>query len=45
MSENMGRVAEDMVGRLRYMELETTLDFFDFFVEGCLSNPMEPSIG
>jgi uncharacterized 2Fe-2S/4Fe-4S cluster protein (DUF4445 family) len=43
--ENMRRVAEDMVRRIQHIELETTPDFFDIFVKGCLFNPMEQSIG
>jgi len=31
---------EDMVGRMEHLELETTSDFFDIFVEGCMFNPM-----
>ena len=43
-SDNMRRVAEDMVGRIQHIELETTPDFFEIFVEGCLFNPMDRSI-
>ena len=40
MSENVRRVGEDLVGRIEHIELETTPDFFEIFVEGCLFNPM-----
>ncbi len=40
-SGHMRTVAEDMVSRIQHVELETTPDFFDIFVEGCLFNPME----
>ena len=44
MSEKMRCVGEDIVGRIQHIELETTPDFFDIFVEGCLFNPMEQTI-
>ena len=40
MSGKMRKVAEDMVGRIEHVELETTSDFFDIFVEGCMFKPM-----
>ena len=39
-SGEMRRRAEEMVGRIEHIELETTPDFFDIFVEGCLFKPM-----
>jgi len=39
-SGEMRRKAEEMVGRIEHIELETTPDFFDIFVEGCLFKPM-----
>jgi uncharacterized 2Fe-2S/4Fe-4S cluster protein (DUF4445 family) len=39
-SGKMRRTMEDMVGRMEHLELETTSDFFDIFVEGCMFNPM-----
>ena len=31
---------ERLVGRIQHVELETTPDFFDVFVEGCMFKPM-----
>ena len=39
----MRRVAEEMVRRIEHVELETTSDFFELFVEGCMFNPMAKS--
>ena len=39
-SGKMRRTMEEMVGRMEHLELETTSDFFDIFVEGCMFNPM-----
>ena len=41
------REMEEFVTRIEHVELETTPDFFDLFVEGCQFKPMaEPvSIG
>jgi uncharacterized 2Fe-2S/4Fe-4S cluster protein (DUF4445 family) len=36
----MRRVAEDMARSIEHVELETTPDFFDLFVEGCMFKPM-----
>ena len=36
----MRDVIEDMAKRIEHVELETTPDFFDIFVEGCQFNPM-----
>jgi uncharacterized 2Fe-2S/4Fe-4S cluster protein (DUF4445 family) len=32
---------EHLVTRIEHVELETTSDFFDLFVEGCMFQPME----
>ena len=37
----MRQVAETMVRRIEHVELETTPDFFDIFVEGCMFDPMK----
>ena len=39
-SSTMRRTAEEMSTRIEHVELETTPDFFDIFVEGCMFNPM-----
>jgi hypothetical protein len=31
---------ESMVRQIEHVELETTPDFFDIFVDGCMFNPM-----
>jgi uncharacterized 2Fe-2S/4Fe-4S cluster protein (DUF4445 family) len=41
LSGKMRRRMEDMATRIEHVELETTPDFFDIFVEGCLFNPMQ----
>ena len=41
LSRRMRDVAEQMVKRIEHVELETTADFFDIFVEGCMFNPMQ----
>jgi uncharacterized 2Fe-2S/4Fe-4S cluster protein (DUF4445 family) len=40
LSQKMRRTVEEMVGTIEHIELETTPDFFDIFVEGCMFNPM-----
>ena len=40
MSGKMRQIAEEMVGRIEHVELETTSDFFEIFVEGCMFKPM-----
>ena len=40
-SSKMRSVAEEMVRRIEHVELETTEDFFDLFVEGCMFKPMD----
>ena len=32
--------AEKLIRRIEHVELETTPDFFDIFVEGCMFKPM-----
>ena len=39
-SRRMRQVAEELVGRIEHVELETTPDFFDIFVDGCMFEPM-----
>ena len=43
-SREMRRKAEEMARRVEHVELETTSDFFDIFVEGCMFNPMTTEI-
>lgn len=40
LSGRMRQVVEDLVRRVEHVELETTPDFFDIFVEGCQFKPM-----
>ena len=40
MSGPMRQVAEELVRKIEHVELETTPDFFDIFVEGCMFKPM-----
>ncbi len=40
LSMEMRRKIEDLVKRIEHIELETTPDFFDIFVEGCMFKPM-----
>ncbi|PHQ63243.1 MAG: hypothetical protein COC10_07220 [Sphingobium sp.] len=39
-SGDMRRKAEAMAPKIEHIELETTPDFFDIFVEGCMFKPM-----
>ncbi len=39
-STRMRRVIEDMASQIEHVELETTPDFFDIFVDGCMFEPM-----
>ncbi len=39
-SGRMRRLAEEMASRVEHVELETTEDFFELFVEGCMFKPM-----
>jgi uncharacterized 2Fe-2S/4Fe-4S cluster protein (DUF4445 family) len=41
LSGEMRRLIEQMVRDIEHVELETTPDFFDIFVEGCMFKPME----
>ena len=43
-SRKMRRKAEEMAQVIEHLELETTSDFFDIFVEGCMFNPMRLEI-
>jgi uncharacterized 2Fe-2S/4Fe-4S cluster protein (DUF4445 family) len=43
-SGEMRQVVEAMVRRIEHIELETTSDFFDIFVDGCMFNPMTKEI-
>ncbi len=40
LSVEMRNRIEDLVRRIEHIELETTPDFFDIFVEGCMFKPM-----
>ena len=40
-SKRLRHEIEDLVKRIEHIELETTPDFFDIFVEGCMFKPME----
>ena len=40
-SREMRAEVEKLVRRIEHVELETTPDFFDIFVEGCMFKPME----
>ncbi len=42
-SGQMREVAEKMARRVEHVELETTPDFFEIFVEGCMFKPMPRS--
>jgi uncharacterized 2Fe-2S/4Fe-4S cluster protein (DUF4445 family) len=44
LSGDMRRNMEDMARRIEHVELETTPDFFDIFVDGCLFNPMTEDV-
>ena len=44
LSLEMRRKAEALVQRIQHIELETTPDFFDIFVEGCMFKPMPRNI-
>ncbi len=44
-SRTMRQTAEAMTKRVEHVELETTPDFFDIFVEGCMFNPMNKAFG
>ena len=40
LSTEMRKRAEDLVQQVEHVELETTPDFFEIFVEGCMFKPM-----
>ena len=42
LSRPMRRRSEELAQRVEQIELETTPDFFDIFVEGCMFKPMPP---
>ena len=42
LSKKKRRWAEELTKRITHIELETTEDFFDIFVEGCQLKPMPP---
>ena len=44
LSQEMRLKAEALVQRIEHVELETTPDFFDIFVEGCMFKPMPRNI-
>ena len=44
LSQEMRKKAEELVRRIEHVELETTHDFFDIFVEGCMFKPMPRNI-
>ena len=44
LSRQMRSTIESMVKSIEHIELETTPDFFDIFVEGCMFNPMTKNI-
>ena len=41
-SGEMRRRSEKLALEIEHVELETTPDFFDIFVDGCMFNPMDP---
>ena len=45
LSAEMRRTGEEMASKIEHIELETTPDFFDIFVEGCMFKPMELALG
>jgi uncharacterized 2Fe-2S/4Fe-4S cluster protein (DUF4445 family) len=40
LSQELRHNAESLVRGIEHIELETTPDFFDIFVEGCMFKPM-----
>ena len=44
-SGEMRRKMESIARQIEHVELETTPDFFEIFVEGCMFKPMERSFG
>jgi uncharacterized 2Fe-2S/4Fe-4S cluster protein (DUF4445 family) len=45
LSRSARESTERLVRRIRHVELETTPDFFDIFVEGCQFKPMPSNTG
>ena len=45
LSRRKRRLIEEVVRRVEHVELETTPDFFDIFVEGCQFKPMPAKLG
>lgn len=43
-SQHMRSVIQQMARNIEHIELETTPDFFEIFVEGCMFNPMTTTI-
>ena len=41
LSSRLRSEMETMVRRVEHVELESTPDFFDIFVDGCMFNPMQ----
>ena len=41
LSGKMRTTVEEMIAKIEHVELETTSDFFEIFVEGCMFEPME----
>lgn len=41
LSKSMRQMIEKLVVTIEHIELETTSDFFEMFVDGCMFNPME----
>lgn len=44
LSAKMRRTIEEMMAKIEHVELETTSDFFEIFVEGCMFEPMEAPV-
>ena len=44
LSQEQRRRAEGLARRVEHIELETSPDFFDIFVEGCMFKPMPPGL-
>lgn len=45
LSREKRRIAEDIVGNIEHIELESTPDFFEIFVDGCQFKPMPEQMG
>jgi len=44
LSQKKRRHLEELVGQIEHIELETTPDFFELFVDGCQFNPMPSTL-